>query len=126
MKDPLGLTPKQRRAAEERLVARYEERLLRTMELPPDRRSGPRKYDPVWPLEDGRIRTTEAFQGIFVEDVRIERAKLCIDFDDATAKQAAYRAGYGDLSAFRRAFKRATGLTVRAYAQRDRVGSDTP
>jgi len=74
MHDPLGLSPEQRRAAEERLVARYEAELMRTMELPVDRRSGPRRYDPIWPLADGRIRATEAFQGIFVEEVRIERS----------------------------------------------------
>lgn len=50
-----------------------------------------------------------------VEEVRVERAMLSIDFDGATAKEAAYQAGYGNLSAFRRAFKKATGLTVREY-----------
>jgi hypothetical protein len=62
MNDPLGLSPEQRRAAEERLVARYEVQLMRTMELPLDRRSGPRRYDPIWPLADGRIRATR-FRG---------------------------------------------------------------
>jgi len=74
MRDPLGLTPEQRRAAEERLVARYEAQLMLTMEIPPDRRSGPRRYDPIWPLADGRIRCTEASEGIYVENVRIERS----------------------------------------------------
>lgn len=74
MNDPLGLTPEQRRAAEERVVARYEARLMKTMEIPPDRRSGPRRYDPIWPMEDGRIRCTEASEGIFVEEVQIERS----------------------------------------------------
>lgn len=50
-----------------------------------------------------------------VEEVRVERAMLSFDFDGATAKEAAYCAGYGNLSAFRRAFKKATGLTVREY-----------
>jgi len=74
MNDPLGLSPEQRRAAEEQVVARYEAQLMLTMEIPADRRSGARRYDPIWPLEDGHIRCTEAFEGIFVEDVRIERS----------------------------------------------------
>ena len=56
-----------------------------------------------------------------VEEVRVERAKRSLDFDGATAKEAAYQAGYADLSAFRRAFKKATGLTVRDYCMTERL-----
>jgi len=64
------ISPEQRRAAEERVVARYEADLTKTMEIPPERRE---THAPIWPLEDGRIRCTEASMGIFVEEVRIER-----------------------------------------------------
>jgi hypothetical protein len=71
VQDIAPISPEERRAAEERVVARYEAKLMRTMEIPPERRD---TYEPIWPLEDGRIRMTEAFQGIFVEEVRIERS----------------------------------------------------
>jgi hypothetical protein len=65
------IPPEERRAAEERVVARYEAVLMRTMEIPSERHD---TYKPIWPLADGRIRSTEAFQGIFIEEVRIERS----------------------------------------------------
>ena len=65
MDDPLGLTPEQRRAAEEQLRARYEAKLLRTIELRADERT-------LWPVGPGRAQLFESMSGAFVEELRLE------------------------------------------------------
>lgn len=58
-------SPEQRRAAEERLRARYEAELTKTIELGPDDFT-------KWPVEPGEVQVTEADIGAFVEQVRLE------------------------------------------------------
>jgi len=58
-------SPQQRRAAEERLRARYESELMKTIELGPD---GCTK----WPVGPGTAQVTEADIGAFVEEVHLE------------------------------------------------------
>jgi len=65
MKDPLGLTPEQRRAAEEQLRARYESRLLRTVEVTADEPT-------LWPVRPGRAQLFESMSGAFAEELRLE------------------------------------------------------
>jgi hypothetical protein len=60
-------TPEQRRAAEERLRARYEAELTETIELGPDEIT-------KWPVGPGTVQVTEADTGAFVEEVRLEGA----------------------------------------------------
>jgi hypothetical protein len=57
-------TPEQRRAAEERLRARYEAELTRTIELGPEEIT-------KWPVGPGTVQVTEADIGAFVEEVRL-------------------------------------------------------
>ncbi len=65
MRDPLGLTPQQRRAAEERLRARYEAELTKVVRLRPGIRR-------LWPVGPDEAQITEARTGAFVEQVRLE------------------------------------------------------
>ena len=65
MNDPLGLTPEQRRAAEERLRAQYEAELTRTIELGPEDRT-------LWPVRSGRVQLFESESGAFAEELRLE------------------------------------------------------
>lgn len=65
MDDPLGLTPRQRRAAEERLRARYEAELTRTIELAPGDRT-------LWPVGSGRVQLFESESGAFAEELRLD------------------------------------------------------
>ena len=65
MQDFLPVSPEQRRAAEERLRARYEAELTRTVELAPGQRT-------LWPVGPGSAQGTEAATGAFVEAVRLE------------------------------------------------------
>ena len=50
-----------------------------------------------------------------VEEVRIERALMSFDSGRITAREIAHQAGYQNLSAFRRAFKKWTDQTVQEY-----------
>jgi hypothetical protein len=59
------ITPEQRRAAEERLRARYEAELMRTLELAPDERT-------LWPVGPGRVQLFESASGAFAEELRLE------------------------------------------------------
>ncbi|HXE44311.1 MAG TPA: hypothetical protein VN635_03855 [Conexibacter sp.] len=65
MNDPLGLTPQQRRAAEEQLRARYESEVLRTIELTADDRT-------LWPVRPGRAQLFESMSGAFAEELLLE------------------------------------------------------
>lgn len=67
MNDPLGLTPQQRRHAEERLRARYEGDLTKAVRLRPGKRR-------LWPVGPDQAQITEARTGAFVEQVRLERS----------------------------------------------------
>lgn len=65
MRDPLGLTPQQRREAEERLRTRYEAELTRTV----DRASAP---PALWQLRRGPGQAFELQTGAFIERLRLE------------------------------------------------------
>jgi hypothetical protein len=60
-----------RRAAEERLRARYEAEAMRVVDVPSH--CGP-DYQPIWPTSDGRVRWTEVEPtlGIFVEQIQLD------------------------------------------------------
>lgn len=80
MPDQPPIPPAQRRAAEERLRARYEADLTAVMTIPPERAD----FQPIWPLGEGRMRWSEASMGCFVETVELEGAypdtMICITF----------------------------------------------
>jgi hypothetical protein len=65
MTDSPQITPEQRREAEERLLARYEAELLRTIELAPEDRT-------LWPVKPGRVQLFESESGAFAEELRLE------------------------------------------------------
>jgi hypothetical protein len=72
----MAITPEERRAAEERVLAEYEAQLLATTDLAEAlaKRPSDRPYEPVWPLHGGRVRVTELELGIFVEELHLERS----------------------------------------------------
>lgn len=51
----------------------------------------------------------------FVDRVRLDVVKTGLELTSADISQVAAGAGYGDLTSFRRTFKRNTGMTPRAY-----------
>jgi len=53
-----------------------------------------------------------------LQSLRIDLAKRLLETSDLTIEAISERIGYGDLSAFRRLFKRETSLSPRAYQQR--------
>jgi len=51
----------------------------------------------------------------YVQRVRIEAAKICLEGDRENVAEAMYKAGYSDVKAFRTVFKRLTGLSPLEY-----------
>ena len=49
---------------------------------------------------------------------RVERAQRAFDVSDISVADAAFSAGFHDLTTFARAFKRITGMTPREYKKR--------
>lgn len=54
----------------------------------------------------------------YVQNVRIAKAREQLELTQMTVDQIAWSVGYGDPSAFRRVFKRYTGMTPNAYRMR--------
>lgn len=61
----------------------------------------------------------------YIEACRMEDAKQMLIRHDMPVKQIAQQAGYGHMNSFARAFRRATGLSPRAFRQRLR-GAEEP
>ncbi len=54
----------------------------------------------------------------YLQALRVEAAKRLLESGGITLDEICHRVGYGDVSTFRRLFKRKTGLTPRGYQQR--------
>ncbi len=63
-------------------------------------------------------KATGRTPGEYLRAVRVERAKRLLETGEEAAENVAWSVGYGDVSAFFRAFKGLTGLTPREYRER--------
>jgi transcriptional regulator GlxA family with amidase domain len=66
-----------------------------------------------------RFRATTGFAPLdYVQTLRIEEAKQMLETTNTTIDVIACEVGYEDVAAFRRLFKRRTGVTPARYRQR--------
>lgn len=61
----------------------------------------------------------------YVQQLRMEAAKLVLTMGNTAIEQVGHDVGYGDSSFFRRLFRKHTGMTPSAFRQRFRTGSRT-
>ena len=54
----------------------------------------------------------------YCQHLRIGNAKDLLQFSSSSVEQIAWKVGYGDVSAFRKIFKRIVGLTPSEYRRR--------
>lgn len=67
-------------------------------------------------------KATGMTSSYYVQQLRIEAAKLALADSPAAIEQIGYDVGYGDASFFRRLFRKHTGMTPSTYRQRFRAG----
>jgi transcriptional regulator GlxA family with amidase domain len=76
------------------------------------------------------IRRFRASLGVtplsYVQKLRVERAKTLLAASDLSIQSVVDRAGYEDLSSFRKLFRAHTGLAPRDYRERFRLRRDRP